>query len=67
VNLDKRSFRLNFEITAIVLGSSFAQDVHEMFIRDFEKSHEVSVSEVQHMPIWLRITSQLAHLLAPIQ
>jgi cardiolipin synthase len=67
VNLDNRSFRLNFEITAIVLGASFAHDVHEMFIRDFEKSHEVSATEVQHMPIWLRIASQLAHLLAPIQ
>ena len=67
VNLDNRSFRLNFEITAIVLGISFARDVHDMFIRDFAKSREISALEVQKMPIWLRIASRLAHLLAPIQ
>ncbi len=67
VNLDNRSFRLNFEITAIVLGISFAHDVHEMFMQDFAKSHEISAVEVHEMPIWRRIASRLAHLLAPIQ
>ncbi|MFW5695359.1 MAG: cardiolipin synthase [Alkalispirochaeta sp.] len=67
VNLDNRSFRLNFEITAIVLGTAFAHDVHDMFIRDFSKSREISPAEMHHMPIWLRVASRLAHLLAPIQ
>ena len=67
VNLDNRSFRLNFEITAIVLGTAFGHDVHNMFIRDFDHSREVGIDDVQHMPVWLRIASRLAYLLAPVQ
>lgn len=67
VNLDNRSFRLNFEITAIVLGIAFAHDVHGMFLRDFDESREMTVDETRSMPLWLRIASRLAYLLAPVQ
>jgi len=67
VNLDNRSFRLNFEITAIVYGRDFAADVAAMFERDFARSREMRLDEVRHMPLWRRVLSRLAYLLAPIQ
>lgn len=67
VNLDNRSFRLNFEITAIVRGPRFAGDVEQMFQRDFERSREMGLDEVRRMPVWLRIVSRLAYLFAPVQ
>lgn len=67
VNLDNRSFRLNFEITAVVLGTGFAHTVHQMFLRDFSVSHEVTRSEIERLPWWMRVLARLAYLLAPIQ
>jgi cardiolipin synthase len=67
VNLDNRSFRLNFEITAIVVGTGFAHDVHQMLVRDFENSRELGTDEARHLPLWLKIASRLAYLFAPVQ
>lgn len=67
VNIDNRSFRLNFEITAIVHGRDFAASVAQMFERDFAESRAMQLDEVRHMPVWLRISSRLAYLLAPVQ
>ncbi len=67
VNLDNRSFRLNFEITSIVVGRRFAEQVEEMLERDFGHSRLMTVDEMRKMPITLRIFSRLAYLAAPIQ
>lgn len=67
VNLDNRSFRLNFEITAIVRGREFAAGVAEMFEHDFARSREMRLDEVRHMPLHRRVLSRLAYLLAPVQ
>ncbi|MDA3948124.1 MAG: cardiolipin synthase [Spirochaeta sp.] len=67
VNIDNRSFRLNFEITAIVGSRRFAAQVESMLTRDFSHSREMTVEEMRTMPVWLRVVSRLAYLLAPIQ
>ena len=67
VNLDNRSFRLNFEITALIIAGNFAQNVHRMFVDDFARSRQMTVEEVDRMPLWLRGASRLAYLFAPIQ
>ena len=41
VNWDSRSFRLNFEVNAIVSDSAFNDRLEEMFVRDFHHSDEV--------------------------
>jgi cardiolipin synthase A/B len=66
VNLDNRSFRLNFEITAWVMDADFAAEVEAMFERDFEQSRHMSVDEVTAKPWWFRVTSRAAHLTAPL-
>ncbi|MCM2130656.1 cardiolipin synthase [Larsenimonas rhizosphaerae] len=67
VNLDNRSFRLNFEITAYIPSPAFARSVEAMLEQDFKVSREVSLDEVQSRPLWRKIISRAAYLAAPIQ
>lgn len=66
VNLDNRSFRLNFEITAWVLQREFAQQMEDMFETDFARSREMTVAEVEDQPWWFRAASRAAYLTAPV-
>jgi cardiolipin synthase A/B len=66
MNLDNRSLRLNFEVTALVLDEGFAAEVEAMFLRDFEESREVSPEEMTGAPFRKRIAARAAGLLAPI-
>ena len=67
MNLDNRSFRLNFEITAIVEDAFFVSDVEAMLEHDFHLSREVALEEIEKMPMWLNLLSRLAYLTAPVQ
>jgi cardiolipin synthase len=66
VNLDNRSFRLNFEISAIVNDQTFAMEVGEMFEEDFLRSREMAAGEVDEKPFWFRVASRAAYLMAPV-
>ena len=66
VNLDNRSFRLNFEITALILDAGFAAEVEAMFEKDFAHSRLITTEEVMEAPLWYRAASRAASLLAPI-
>lgn len=66
VNLDNRSFRLNFEITAWVLDEDFGRDMAAMFEADFARSREMTLTEVLEQPWWFRAASRAAHLTAPV-
>lgn len=66
VNLDNRSFRLNFEITAWVLDGDFAKQMETMFKHDFSFSREMTVEEVATKPLWFRAASRAAYLMAPV-
>ena len=66
-NFDNRSFRLNFEITAIVNDSEFAASVAQMFERDFEKSRLMEEREYDTKSVWFRLGVRLASLTSPIQ
>ncbi|MGJ8524403.1 Major cardiolipin synthase ClsA [Halomonadaceae bacterium LMG 33818] len=67
VNLDNRSFRLNFEITGYVINDDFAHDVERMLENDFSHCRQVMLSEITHRPIWRKLVSRAAYLLAPVQ
>jgi cardiolipin synthase A/B len=66
VNLDNRSFRLNFEITAWVMDRSFASRMERVFTADFASSRAMTASEVYEKPLWFRATSRAAYLAAPL-
>jgi cardiolipin synthase len=66
-NFDNRSFRLNFEITALLAGEDFAAEVEQMFLDDFAKSREMEPGEYAAKPWYFRLGVRLARLTAPIQ
>jgi len=66
-NFDNRSFRLNFEITGVVVDSAFAAQVERMFEEDFRRSEPVPQGELAEKSFWFRLAVRFATLTAPIQ
>ncbi|MFD2257359.1 cardiolipin synthase [Luteolibacter algae] len=66
-NLDNRSFRLNFEITAFVSDTKFIGEVQSMLEEDFSKSLEVQLEEFTKKPFLFRAACRAARLMAPVQ
>ena len=65
-NFDNRSFRLNFEITAVVIDPEFASAVETMFENDFAKSRLMAPDEYDSKSYWFKLTVRTARLTAPI-
>ena len=66
-NFDNRSFRLNFEITAVVADKEFASQVEQMFLDDFSNAREMARGELAAKPFWFKFAVRVARLTAPIQ
>ena len=66
-NFDNRSFRLNFEITGLVLDPSFAEEIEAMFIDDFTRSREMTKSDTENQSFWFKLATRLARLTSPVQ
>lgn len=66
-NLDNRSFRLNFEITAFVPDPDFVQQVTKMLTDDFSNGREVSTKDFTEKPFLFRAACRAARLAAPVQ
>lgn len=66
-NLDNRSFRLNFEVTALVHEPEFLAAVERSFESDFARSREMTLREVESKGFWFRLAARAAYLTAPIQ
>ena len=65
-NFDNRSFRLNFELTALVMDRSFANEIEEMFERDFLSSEIMEQGALAEKPFWFQLLVRLARLTAPM-
>jgi cardiolipin synthase len=65
-NFDNRSFRLNFEITVVVVDSDFAQDVEQMFEADFANSRLMQPGEYDAKSYLFKVAVRLARLAAPV-
>ena len=65
-NLDNRSLRLNFEITALVADSEFAKKVETMLENDFAHSHELQMQEIKKQSFFFKLITRLARLTAPV-
>ncbi|MGP9686442.1 cardiolipin synthase [Halomonas sp. AOP25-F1-15] len=67
INLDNRSFRLNFEITAFIPSPEFAASVAVMLENDFEQCRRVTMDEINQRSMWMKVVSRAAYLTAPVQ
>lgn len=65
-NLDNRSMRLNFEVTAVVLDPLFVESVEAMLREDFARCRRASESEYLSRPLWFRLGVRLARLASPV-
>jgi cardiolipin synthase len=65
-NVDIRSFRLNFEIGALMIDSEIASDLERRFARDAAQAHEVTLDELATMRWPTRVRCAVAKLLSPI-
>ncbi len=65
-NFDNRSFRLNFEVMAIIADTEFAGEMEAMFEQDFLHAEAIDPDTFDQKSIWWRIGVRLSRLAAPI-
>lgn len=66
MNLDNRSFRLNFEIAALSVDPDFAAEVERMLVEDFGKSVLITRDEYRHATYPRKLAMHVARLFDPI-
>jgi cardiolipin synthase len=65
-NFDNRSFRLNFEVAALVWDEPFAREVEAMLSHDLARCEPVPPGALDDKPFWWRLGSRVARLAAPV-
>ncbi len=65
VNVDYRSFHLNFEMALVVRSAAFAQDVDAMLREDFSHCRKIDLAEP--FTRWFRAKVRFARLFSPVQ
>ncbi len=65
-NMDNRSFRLNFEVTALVYGARLSEELSAMFKRDRKNAVEISKSHGTKLPVSEKLLQGVARLLSPL-
>lgn len=66
VNLDMRSFYLNFEISLLVYSGDFTSHVRALQDRYLADSHSIDLETWRARPMLLKLLQQLAQLLSPL-
>ena len=68
INVDYRSFHLNFEIALLVTDAAFAGEVAAMLEADFARCRRVDLAtEYARRPWWFKAAVRAARLLSPVQ
>lgn len=65
-NVDVRSFRLNYELSAAVADEAFSRDMERRFQEDLQHSREVTSRTGRNTAWWRRLRDQVARLLSPL-
>ncbi|MEO6926389.1 MAG: cardiolipin synthase [Rhodanobacter sp.] len=66
MNLDSRSFRLNFEVGALVVDPTFAGEVEAMLVEDFAHALAITGREYHDAPYLRRVAMHVARLFDPL-
>ena len=66
VNLDNRSFFLNFEVMTFALAPDFIESIENMLLNDLNVSHLVDFSQYQKKSFWFKLAARISRLLEPI-
>ncbi|PEJ56466.1 MULTISPECIES: cardiolipin synthase [unclassified Bacillus (in: firmicutes)] len=65
-NIDTRSFKLNFEINAIVYSEKESSNLQDLFISDSKYSSELTLEKYQARTVFIKIKEAISRLLSPI-
>ncbi len=65
-NIDMRSFRLNFEVNAIIYDEKIAQNLHYLFAEDSKVSSELNLKQYEERASLVRFKESISRLLSPI-
>lgn len=65
-NFDNRSFRLNFEVTALIRNADFGYKVYQMLKTDMGRCKPLSLADVESKPLWFRLGMNIARLFSPV-
>ena len=65
-NFDNRSFRLNFEVTAVVADRDFGRQMEEMLEADMKRSRPFDPATLEQMPFYKKLAVRTARLFSPI-
>ncbi len=65
-NFDNRSFRLDFELAAVLFGEAPNAQLATAFVVDCEESREISRADLTRLPFGRRLGEASARLLSPL-
>lgn len=65
-NFDIRSFKLNFEINAVVYDTEVGQRLHRIYLQDLEECDELSRSQYDQRPTLHKMRESFIRLMSPI-
>lgn len=66
VNLDFRSFYINYEVAAVISNKDFCQEMEKQFEIDKQNSEQISIKDWKNRKAWKRGFDSLCRLLAPL-
>lgn len=64
-NMDNRSFRLNFEVVAVIYGPAAAGELAAQFERDMERTRELKAADREKIRLPSRLLEAIARLFSP--
>ena len=65
-NFDNRSFRLNFEVTSLIVDKAFNKEMEVMFEADFAHAVPINADDLEKKPFWWRLAVSISRLASPV-
>lgn len=65
-NFDIRSFKLNFEVNAVIYNERVTKQFEKIFLKDIEKSTKIASHKYANRSLIIRVKEQFSRLLSPI-
>ena len=64
--MDVRSFRLNFEVNAVIYGEDSASQLTTQFNHDLARARQVTLETLKNKKMTSRMAESLARVLSPV-
>lgn len=65
-NMDIRSFKLNFEVNAVVYNEEFTKKMDTLFLEDLEQCTEITLEDYDTRSLWVRYKEGFSRLFSPV-